>query len=94
MVYATIFVLFVTVEKSMNVKMAEYQSLEGVQTLNGWRPMDFYIHNSICSSVSRSITSNISANAIANSRNTTSGSGGGFSGGAGFGGGGGGGHGF
>lgn len=94
LVYATVFGLAETVEKSMNVKMAEYQSLEGVQTLNGWSPMDFYIYNSICSSVSHSVTSNISANAIANSRNTTSGSGGGFSGGAGFGGGGGGGHGF
>ena len=94
LVYATVFGLAETVEKSMNVKMAEYQSLEGVQTLNGWSPMDFYIYNSICSSVSKSITSNISANTIANSRNTSAGSGGGFSGGSGFGGGGGGGHGF
>lgn len=94
LVYATVFGLAETVGKSMNVKMSEFQDMEGIERLNGWDPLNFYIYNSVNSSISHSISSSVNASAIANSRNSVSGGGGGFSGGAGFGGGGGGGHGF
>ena len=94
LVYATVFGLAENVGKSMNVKMSEFQDMEGIERLNGWDPLDFYIYNSVNSSISHSISSSVNASAIANSRNSVSGGGGGFSGGAGFGGGGGGGHGF
>jgi uncharacterized membrane protein len=94
LVYATIFGLAQTVSQSMNVKMSEYQNIEGIEMLNGWDPLDFYIYSAVNNSISHSISTSVNASAIANSRNSISGGGGGFSGGAGFGGGGGGGHGF
>lgn len=97
LVYATVFGLAETVEKSMNVKIAEYEELTGNTMYIGWHPMyDWHLYNVINHSVHTAFTSSIAATtAAANSRNSSgSGFGGGFSGGAGFGGGGGGGHGF
>lgn len=97
LVYATVFGLADKVEKSMNVKIAEYQESIGTDIYVGWHPLyDFHVYNMINHSVQRAISNSIAATtANANSRNSSgSGFGGGFSGGAGFGGGGGGGHGF
>jgi len=98
LVYATVFGLADKVEKSMNVKITEYQSMpEGVEIYNNWHPwFNLHIHNAINQSVHQAFTNSIAATSErANSRNSSgSGFGGGFSGGAGFGGGGGGGHGF
>lgn len=99
LVYATLFGLASEVEKSMNVKIAEYERTPmHTEVYNGWHPyIDFQIFQAINHSVNHAVSSNIRATtANANSRNS-SGSGlggGGFSGGSGFGGGGGGGHGF
>lgn len=96
LVYATVFGLAEQVEKSMNVKIQEYENLEGFSTYTYDPFFNFHIYRAINESVTSSIRSNIVAtSANANSRNSNgSGFGGGFSSGSGFGGGGGGGHGF
>lgn len=96
LVYATIFGLADTVEKSMNVKIKELD-LSTDQVYVGWHPLyDWHLYNVINSTIHTAYTSSISATtANANSRNSSGGGfGGGFSSGSGFGGGGGGGHGF
>ncbi len=98
LVYATVFGLAENLEKTMNVKIAEYQTIpEGTVIINNWNPwIDFHIYHMINQSVNHAVSSSVAATlANANSKNSSgSGFGGGFSGGAGFGGGGGGGHGF
>lgn len=98
LVYATVFGLAKKLEKTMNVKIKEYETLkEGPQILSNWNPwIDFQIYHMINHSVNHAVSSSIAAtSANANSKNSSGGGfGGGFSGGAGFGGGGGGGHGF
>lgn len=98
LVYATIFGLAETVEKSMNVRISE---MDLSQVSADYYPMFFYIHVGpvIHSSVNNAITSayNRQAANYANthsSRSSGGGFGGGFSSGGGFGGGGSSGHGF
>lgn len=97
LVYATIFGLADKVEKSMNVKISEFQDFhtEGSIYYN-WNPIiDFHIYHLINNSVNTAISSSIQATAArANSNSSSNGFGGGFSSGGGFGGGGGGGRGF
>ncbi len=96
LIYATIFGLADKVEKSMNVKISEYQNVSSTYTTQ-WNPLyDWNLYHIINRSVHTAFTSNMTANqANANSRNSSGGGfGGGFSSGSGFGGGGGGGHGF
>lgn len=97
LVYATIFGLADKVEKSMNVKIKEYEDYQSMEMYSNYNPIfNFHLYHVINESVTNSLRSSIVAtSANANSRNSSgSGFGGGFSGGAGFGGGGGGGHGF
>ena len=95
LVYATIFGLANKVEKSMNVKIAEYPEYETLYA--NYNPIfDWHLCYILNQSIHTSYTSSIAAtSANANSRNSSgAGFGGGFSSGSGFGGGGGGGHGF
>lgn len=97
LVYATVFGLADKVEKSMNVKIKEYQEFYGNSTYTSWSPIyDWHLYTMINESIHTAHTSSIAATtANASSRNSSgSGFGGGFSSGSGFGGGGGGGHGF
>jgi len=98
LVYATIFGLASKVQKTMNVKIKEY-NLDSNTSFG----TDFWIHYHMHSAISRSINSTVSSSiraaqsaAVQAARTTvgSSGGGGGFSGGGGFGGGGGGGRGF
>ncbi len=96
LVYAVIFGIADQVEKDMNVKIKEFESLYG----ETYAPTvsDIYIYNSIRNSVNHSVSNAIHNSysiQAANSRSSSgTGSGGGFSSGGGFGGGGGGGRGF
>lgn len=97
MVYATVFGLAEKVSKCMNVRIKELET-EGIY-MSGYTPTfsDWYVFNSIHSSITSSVQTNITAVTAqrANSSSSSgSGFGGGFSSGGGFGGGGGGGHGF
>lgn len=97
LVYATVFGLADSVEKSMNVKINELKEFTGTTIYSNWNPLyDWHLYNIINHSVHTAFSSSIVASqANANSRNSSgSGFGGGFSSGSGFGGGGGGGHGF
>lgn len=97
LVYATIFGLAKTVQKTMKMKLTEF----GYDTNTYYRSSsfyhDYYIGNIVSNSIKNSYTgslSTISASTANSSLSSGGGFGGGFSSGGGFGGGGGGGHGF
>ncbi len=94
LVYATIFGLADKVQKTMNVRIKEFENVEGYNTsMFGY----YYGYSNFGHVVSQSVTrarSLATSTAASQSSGNYSGGGGGFSGGGGFGGGGGGGHGF
>ncbi len=96
LVYAVIFGLASKVQKDMNVKIKELESMPNVTTNMSFS--DIYlaniISNNISSAINSAVSSAISSSLAKAAAASGSGSGGGFSSGGGFGGGGGGGHGF
>ena len=96
LVYAVIFGLASKVQKDMNVKIKEIESMPNVTTNMSFS--DIYlaniISNNISSAINSAVSSAISSSLAKAAAASGSGSGGGFSSGGGFGGGGGGGHGF
>ena len=96
LVYAIIFGLASKVQKEMNVKIKEIESMPNMSSTISFS--DIYlaniISNNISSAINSAVSSAISSSLAKAAAASGSGTGGGFSSGGGFGGGGGGGHGF
>lgn len=96
LVYAVIFGLASKVQKEMNVKIKEIESMPNMSSTISFS--DIYlaniISNNISSAINSAVSSAISSSLAKAAATSGSGTGGGFSSGGGFGGGGGGGHGF